>query len=41
VWHTAGRLQVRRLNPLALSGNLARDTRHALLFVFAMLSERY
>lgn len=41
VWHTAGRLQVWRLNPLALSWNFARDSRDALLFFFAMLSERY
>jgi Radical SAM superfamily len=41
VWHTAGRLQFWRLNPLALSWNFARDSRHALLFFFAMMSERY
>ncbi len=40
-WHTAGRLQFWRLNPLALSWNFARDSRHFLLFFFAMMSERY
>ena len=40
-WHNAGRLRLWRLNPLTLSWNLARDTRHALLFFYAMLFERY
>jgi radical SAM superfamily enzyme YgiQ (UPF0313 family) len=40
-WHAARRLQFWRLNPLALSWNFARDSRHALLFFFAMMFERY
>lgn len=40
-WHNAGRLRFWRLNPLALSWNFARDSRHALQFVFSMMFERY
>ena len=40
-WHTGLSLEFWRLNPFALTWNLARDIRHAMLFFFAMLSERY
>lgn len=41
MWHTGRRLEVWRLNPAALIWNFVRDARHALLFFYAMLSERY
>lgn len=40
-WHTGLRLKFWRLNPFALTRNFVRDSRDAVLFLFAMLSERY
>lgn len=41
VWRTTRHLRMWRLNPLALAWNFACDARHALLFFYAMVSERY
>ncbi len=41
IWHTGRRLRFWRLNPFALTWNFARDCRDAVLFFFAMRSERY
>ena len=40
-WHTGLRFELWRLNPFALTWNFVRDCRDAVLFFFAMRSERY
>jgi hypothetical protein len=40
-WESARRLQFWRVNPLKASWRLARDSREALIFLFAMWSEKY
>ena len=40
-WHTGRRLKFWRLNPFTLTWNFVRDSRDAVLFFFAMRSERY
>jgi radical SAM superfamily enzyme YgiQ (UPF0313 family) len=40
-WHAMRSFRLWRVNPVTLTVNIARDTRHALIFFFALLSERY
>jgi hypothetical protein len=40
-WAAGLRLQFWRVNPLRLTWRLARDSREAMIFLFAMWSERY
>ena len=40
-WNAGRRLQFWRLNPVKLTWNFARDARHAVIFFFAMIMERY
>jgi radical SAM superfamily enzyme YgiQ (UPF0313 family) len=40
-WHAMRRFRFWRVNPVAFTVNFARDTRHALIFLLALLSERY
>ena len=40
-WAITRRLQLWRLNPVEVTWHLARDARHAVIFFFAMMYERY
>jgi hypothetical protein len=40
-WAAARHFQFWRVNPFRAGWRLARDTREAMIFLFAMLSERY
>jgi radical SAM superfamily enzyme YgiQ (UPF0313 family) len=40
-WEMTRRLQFWRLNPVKITWHLARDARHAVIFFFAMINERY
>ena len=40
-WTAARRLQLWRINPAKMTWRFARDFRHAMIFFYAMMLERY
>jgi hypothetical protein len=40
-WKAARRLELWRINPAEMTWRLARDVRHAMIFFYAMILERY